>query len=132
MSAVIFAFSPFHLADAVSLEDLMFWFTFWTACSALACACATRATTLSCASFCAAATASSVLLTRTDKLASCSEIGFIVHPLCEFLCVNLSSHAALRAGRCRQTDCALAARMDVDQSALRLILIVGEVTRRCL
>src|ERR1700719_5166807 len=78
MSAAIFAFSPFHLADAVSLADWTFWFTFWTACSAAACACATRATTLSCASFCAAAAASSAFLARTDKLASCSESDFIV------------------------------------------------------
>ena len=45
ISAAIFAFIPFHLAHAVSLADLMFWFAFWTACSAAACACAMRATT---------------------------------------------------------------------------------------
>ena len=41
-SAAILALNPFHLADAVSLADLTFWFTFWTASSAVACACATR------------------------------------------------------------------------------------------
>src|SRR6516162_5642359 len=75
MSAAIFARTALQLLVAVSLADWMSRFTFSAAAVAAARACSLRATTLSCASFFAAATASSACFARTDNSASCSESG---------------------------------------------------------
>src|SRR6516164_1722720 len=73
--AEIFARTALQLLVAVSLADCISRFTFSAAAVAAARACSLRATTLSCASFFAAATASSACLARTDSSASCSESG---------------------------------------------------------
>src|SRR6266853_6113069 len=79
MSASIFARTAVQFLTAVSPADLISCFTFSVAFAAAARACSLRASILSCASFSAAATASSVFLARTDKSASCWESALAMH-----------------------------------------------------
>src|SRR6266849_4965010 len=79
MSASIFARTAVQFLTAVSPTDLISCFTFSVAFAAAARACSLRASILSCASFSAAATASSVFLARTDKSASCWESGLAIY-----------------------------------------------------
>src|SRR6516164_7459160 len=78
MSAAIFAFTAFQFLAAESRADWASWFTFSTAAVAAARACSFRATILSCASFCAAAAASSAAFARTESSASCSDRGLTI------------------------------------------------------
>src|SRR6266849_766726 len=79
MSASIFTRTALQFLTAVSPTDLISCFTFSVAFAAAARACSLRASILSCASFSAAATASSAFLARTDKSASCWESGLAMY-----------------------------------------------------
>src|SRR5215470_16185922 len=73
MSAATFVRTAVQFLAAVSPTDLMSCFTFSVAFAAAVRACSLRVSIFSCASFSAAATASSAFLARTDKSASCWE-----------------------------------------------------------
>src|SRR6266852_2912564 len=88
MSASIFARTAVQFLTAVSPTDLISCFTFSVAFAAAARACSLRASILSCASFSAAATASSAFLARTDKSASCWESGLAMYFLHRYLCAR--------------------------------------------
>src|SRR5712671_6624370 len=88
MSASIFTRTALQFLTAVSPTDLISCFTFSVAFAAAARACSLRASILSCASFSAAATASSDFLARTDKSASCWESGLAMYFLHRYLCAH--------------------------------------------
>src|SRR6478672_1457266 len=101
MSAAIFAWSAFQFLVVLFLRVLTCRLTFSVAAVAAACACSLRASTLSRASFSAAATVSSTFLARTDNSASCLERGsamFFLHWLIDFSPSRKFLRAASRLG----------------------------------